>query len=125
MVDGELSEQVQRFLRQHVPSMDHCAILLALRSAAPGLSIQELSSLIRIDERAIAVALKPLVTARLVEQQGERYRYEPALGDIPCMDELASMYTTRPVTLVRAIYGRTSAADAVAPDNSRKEQAPA
>lgn len=110
--DAELPEVVLALVRQHMHSMDHVAVLLALR-ASPDAELRsgELASLARIDTAVTTSVLADLAASHLVAKTtAAGYRYQPSEAMRDAVDQLAEMYNSRPVTLVRAIYDRPASA---------------
>jgi CRP-like cAMP-binding protein len=111
MADSGLSEALRQLVNRHLLTMDHVALLLALREQ-PEIAHTPASLAERVRlERAVADSvLHDLVTAQLARPEGDAFIYAPAPQVRPTVDELAEMNRTRPVTLVRAIYDRPSRA---------------
>lgn len=111
MSNRDLSEALNQLLNRHMTSMDHVALLLALkadpeRSYAPA----ELVQSSRLTPVVVDRVLEDLVTSRLAQREAGTFRYAPAPDVQPAVEELAQMYRTKPVTLVRAIYDRPARA---------------
>ena len=118
MSSDALSDDLRSLLLHHMPTMDHVAVLVALRAspefAAPA---ERLVSQTRLDATVVATVLRDLITSRLIRQEGATYRHGPPPELHDAVDDLAEMYRTKPVTLVRALSDRparavTSFADA-------------
>jgi hypothetical protein len=101
---ADLSESLQRFVDRYVKTVDHVALLLALRDqAGTAQTPTALAASTRLDRDVVNRALADLSDFHLVRRE--------------VVEELAHMYRTMPVTLIRAIYARparaaTSFADA-------------
>ena len=102
----------------HMPTMDHVAVLVALRrSPERAQTPAHLASQTRLESPVVDAVLRDLISSRLVANEGGDYRYAPPPELQDPLDTLADMYQTKPVTLVRAMYDRparavTSFADA-------------
>jgi hypothetical protein len=111
-VSGEdLSDALSALIVHHLTSMDHVGLLLALR-AHPNI-VYTTTDLAGAEGLTVAVvdrALKDLQSARLIRSGGDGYRYDPAPELAPAMEELAVMYRTKPLTLVRSVYARPARA---------------
>ena len=111
MSSDSLPAALRSLILHHMPSMDHVAVLLATR-ADPG-ALHDHADIVertRLDRDVVERALRDLVSSQLVQRAGDRCRYAPASEMAPTVDELAEMYRTRPVTLVRALYDRPARA---------------
>jgi len=106
-----MSEELRQLVNRHLLTMDHVALLLALREQpeiahAP----TSLAERVRLDRAVADRVLHDLQVAHLARPEGDGFIYAPAPQVRPVVDELAEMNRTRPVTLVRAIYDRPSRA---------------
>jgi hypothetical protein len=111
MSHSELPEALQDLIGDHMPSMDHVAILLDLRSAPETRhSVADVATRTRLERAVTERVLRELTASRVVTRDGELYRYAPAADIRGTVDSLANMYHTKPVTLVRAIYDRPARA---------------
>ena len=111
MAPSDLSRELQQLLAEHIPSMDHVAILLALRDAPErALRAPQLTADTRLAPDVTERVLRELVASRLAERHEDSYHYAPAAEVRVAAEELTEMYRTRPVTLVRAIYDRPARA---------------
>ena len=115
--DG-LPAALRSLILHHMPTMDHVAVLVAFR-ASPQLAqpVGTMVSQTRLAATVVEPVLRDLISSGLIRQEGDTYRYAPPEELKDALDELADMYRTRPVTLVRALYDRparavTSFADA-------------
>lgn len=118
MSTPELSESLRGFVDHHMVTVDHVAVLLSVRdSPAVARTPTSLADSTRLDREVVDRVLADLVDAHLVRRAGDTYLYVPPAHLGTVVDELAQMYRTMPVTLIRAIYARparaaTSFADA-------------
>jgi DNA-binding IclR family transcriptional regulator len=107
VTNSRLSPSLQLLVNNHLATMDHVALLLALREGAEHVhSAPELAKRTGLDETVVRRVLDDLVSAHLVGGGGEAFRYDPARDVAPAIAELAEMYRTKPVSLVRAMYER-------------------
>ncbi|MEP6991854.1 MAG: hypothetical protein ABJA80_13060 [bacterium] len=110
MADIDLSESVRLLLHQHLPTMDHVALLLAFRSDPECRDVSTLVSTARLQSNVAAGVLADLTAAHLLQRSGADYVYAPDAATSTVIDELAELYNSKPVTLVRAIYDRPASA---------------
>ncbi|MEO8335539.1 MAG: hypothetical protein ABI664_11235 [bacterium] len=110
MADSDLPEAVRRLLHQHLPTMDHVALLLAFRADPECRDVPALVSGARLQSNVAAGVLADLTTSHLLQRSGTDYVYAPDAGTGALIDELAELYNSKPVTLVRAIYDRPAKA---------------
>ena len=111
MSADSLPAALRSLILHHMPSMDHIAVLLAMR-ADPALphTPADVARHTRLERDVVERALRDLATSQLVQRTGDTFRYAPANEMLPTIDELAVMYRTKPVTLVRALYDRPARA---------------
>ena len=111
MADVGLSEGLRQLVDRHLPTMDHVALLLALRDQPETAHTPAvLAQRVRLDSAVASRVLHDLVAAHLARAQGDGFISAPAAHVSAQVDELDEMNRTRPVTLVRAIYDRPSRA---------------
>jgi hypothetical protein len=105
-----LPAPVQALIRGPVRTMEHVEAVLLLRVADPGArTVDDVAAAAHIPTAAGARrCLDELVAGGLAAVVGKgEYRYAPHDDDVRrAVDALAEMYNSRPVTLVRAVYGR-------------------
>lgn len=108
---AELSATLRAFIDQHMLTLDHVALLVALReqpaSAHAPTALAERS---RLDRVVVDRVIADLLAAQLVRWEGSEIQYTPPSDQRQIVDELATAYRTMPVTLVRAIYARPNRA---------------
>ena len=108
MTDATLPPRVQRFLLAHIDSIEKLEVLLLLRGQAGrawnGTSVaQEL----RIAEESARGRLEDLCGRGLLSCEGDSYRYAPGSGtDSQAVDELASTYAQRRVSVISFIFSQ-------------------
>ena len=120
MTISELPPAVVHLVLHHVPSMDHVALLLALRDGPEGAqTAASLAAAARLDGAVTDRALRDLVASRLAARDAEGFHYAPAADIRDAAEELIAMYHSKPVTLVRAIYARPTRAAQVFADAFR------
>ncbi|WP_411278767.1 hypothetical protein [Gemmatimonas sp.] len=113
-----LPSAVQQLVWRNLPSIDHVAVLLAMRSAAlegrpgsngsndVGMQLGEVAERAAVSEAVAGEVLADLHTVGLLQRHGLSFVYAPSPDVRETVNLLAEMYNTRPVTLVRAIYDR-------------------
>ncbi len=111
MSDRGLSEPLESLISQHMTSMDHVALLLTLREQPDGTHRPaEVAGQTRLEPSVVERVLRDLTSSHLVRREGDAYRYAPTAAARGAVDEMALMYRTKPVTLVRAVYDRPARA---------------
>jgi hypothetical protein len=111
MSGSDLSAAVQSLINHHIPSMDHVAVLLALHGTpeqAHGSA--DVARQTRVERDVVDRTLRELAASHLIRRDGDQFQYAPPSALRGAVDELAEMYRTRPVTLVRAVYERPARA---------------
>ena len=102
-----LSPGLQLLVNHHLATMDHVALLLACRDQVERThSAAELAKRTGLDAVVVQRVLDELASAHLIAREGGGFRYDPAREVAPAIDELAELYRTKPVSLVRAVYER-------------------
>jgi hypothetical protein len=105
----EFPPAVLQLLHQHLPTMDHVEVLLLLFGEADRRHhVEAIASATRIPEHLVHSAVADLVSAGLVVRADGEVSFNEASGARNAIAQLADLYNTRPVTLVRAIYSRPS-----------------
>ncbi|HET9450958.1 MAG TPA: hypothetical protein VFO83_08760 [Aggregicoccus sp.] len=108
MTDANLPPRVQRFLLAHIDSVEKLEVLLLLRGNAgrtwTGAAVaQEL----RIAEESARGRLQDLCSRGLLSCESDSYRYAPGSGgDAQAVDELASTYALRRVSVISFIFSQ-------------------
>ena len=101
---------VRALIRGPLATIAHVEALLLLRRTAPDApSVESVAAEAQVPTLAMARRyLEELVAAGLAESAAtDGYRYAPATAEQrAAVDALARPYDERPVTLVRAVYGR-------------------
>jgi hypothetical protein len=109
MSGSELPEPLRRFVERHIPTVDHVAILLAAREQPAMVhSPLALAQHGRLDRSTVDQVVTSLIASQLLTREGEGVRYAPSADVRSMVDELALVYRTMPVTLIRAIYARVA-----------------
>lgn len=107
MHDDQLPDRIRLLLSRNLPSVDHLTVLVALHDACgQGHSAESMSRIARVSQLQAAIVLDQLKTTGFASQSPSGYTYELQRHDPQVVDELAHMYHTRPVTLIRAMYDR-------------------
>ncbi len=107
MTQSELPDVVRRLVHGHLPTVDHVTVLLAAHAEpARSFDAATVAPIVRVDESVAARVLSELAGAHLVQGAGSGYRLADSSAVRGAVDELAVMYNTKPVTLIRAIYER-------------------
>ena len=120
VTSNELPAEVRQLILRHLASMEQVDVLLVLaRTPERWQSRDEISRTLRISEKGVAPrTFDELRAAGLIEMDAghpARYRYAPSSpADRKAVEMLALAYNERPVTLVRAIYARPTAAQSFA-----------
>ncbi|MEO5815589.1 MAG: hypothetical protein ABIT20_09950 [Gemmatimonadaceae bacterium] len=86
------------------------ALLLAFRSDPECRDVLGLVSAARLQSNVAGGVLADLTASHLLQRSGTDYSYAPDAGTRALVDELAELYNSKPVTLVRAIYDRPASA---------------
>lgn len=106
MTTREPSEALRQFIRQHDLSLDHVALLPALREGSAAHSPAALAAQSRLDQGIVERALGDLAAWRLLRRDGHDVTFDPPVALRQLVDELTELYRTMPVTLVRMICAR-------------------
>ena len=96
---------VQQLIWNQLRTIDHVAVLLAVRAAGTA-DATSVSSQAMVTPPVAGEILEELTLRGLLTQHGPEYRFEPDDSLDDAVAQLADMYNTKPVTLVRAIYDR-------------------
>lgn len=120
MADAELPREVRDLVWRRLGSMEEIEVLLLLSRESRALRVDEIRQLLRLPESDVPMSsVARLVSEGLVakEMNGDvaTFRYAPASAELRRAVELLSVaYNERPVTLVRLVYNRPSAAQSFA-----------
>ena len=107
MTQPDLPDVVRRLVHGHLPTVDHVTVLLATRADPDRvLDAAAIAPKVHVEVAVATRVLSDLAGSHLVERAGSGYRLSAAPEVRSAVDELARMYNTRPVTLIRAIYER-------------------
>ena len=115
---GGLPEDVLRLIADDLESMEQVEILLLLRGdEARARTANDVAAQLRLQGASAAKNLAALEVRGLVAADGASppaYRYAPRTAEQrAAVDGLVVAYNTRPVTLVKAIYDRPPATNAL------------
>jgi DNA-binding transcriptional regulator GbsR (MarR family) len=99
--------------------MEEIEVLLLLSREARPMTVEEIRAALRLPASDLPMSsVTRLVAADLVtaeQKNGIRFRYAPATPELRrAVELLAVAYNERPVTLVRLVYNRPSAAQSFA-----------
>jgi hypothetical protein len=88
--------------------MDHVEVLMRLYEAAKPVSVADLVQTSRLAPKTAVGAAEDLVRARLATHDAPAgtFAYSANADDRPGVDALASMYSQKPVTLVKLVYAQ-------------------
>jgi hypothetical protein len=120
MADSDLPREVRELIVRQLHSMEEIDVLLLLAAEPGGLTVNEIRDRLRLPASDIPVAsIARLIGHRLIEceeKEGEsRYSYAAVDAKVRRAVELLRVaYNERPVTLVRLVYNRPSAAQSFA-----------
>lgn len=107
-MDEPLPDQVTRLIDTFVASMDHVEVLLQLRDRAGHvITLEELVASGHVDRATVVRVVADFEAAGVVRRTNGGCEYAPSPQDARAIDRLWDMYATRPVTLIRAVYGRS------------------
>lgn len=102
-----LPTAVQHLIWNQLRSIDHVSVLLAVRAAGAG-DANSVSVQAMVVPSMAADILEELTHRGLLRVEAQQYRFEPDEALESAVAQLAEMYNSKPVTLVRAIYDRPS-----------------
>jgi hypothetical protein len=117
MPQGELPDDVYRFLQEHIRSIEQLEILLLLRDGAQRTwTPADVYQIVQSSERSVTDTLEALCRQGLIqkiEQPRLAYQFQPKDDSLKeTVARVAELYSERRVRVVQAIYSdRTSAAD--------------
>jgi hypothetical protein len=108
-----ISEEVKRFVYEHIESVEQLEVLLLLRSTAPAeWTAESVARELRIAAPSAAIRLDDLASRDLLIVTGPSrsvYRYEPAGVDRDrVLRALADAYSTHRVSLITLIFSKPS-----------------
>jgi hypothetical protein len=114
MSSSVIPDDVQRFIAEHVHSVEQLEVLLLLhRDATRAWSADEVARELRIDAGSAKSRLADLCTRRLLVETSApalAYRFEPAaqaLGRV--VSSLATLYAERRVSVITLIFAKPTA----------------
>ncbi len=107
MEENSLPPEVRRLIDEVLESMDHVEILYRLSRGAHT-DAEWLAKDAHVEIARTNRVLRDLERAKLVLAADGKYRLTQSPRDQAIVAAFASAYEARPVTLIRAVYGRTS-----------------
>jgi hypothetical protein len=107
MEENALPAEVRRLIEDVLESMDHVEILYRLSRGAQA-DADWLARDTHVDPARTNRVLRDLERAKLVLNADGVYRLTQSPRDQAVVAAFATAYEARPVTLIRAVYGRTS-----------------
>lgn len=113
MADANIPEEVSRFIKEHIDSLEQLEVLLLLR-AYPDRewSAQEVSRELRSEPGAAAERLAEMSLDGLLimsQAEGPLYRYGPKTPELArLVDKVADVYAVRRVTVITLIFSKPS-----------------
>ena len=107
MADETVPDAVRHLLARHLPTVDHVAVLV-LMATTPDQThdARGVAAKTRVSDPVADAVLADLATAHLVQRDGAGFRFRPDARDRATVEQLAALYNSRPVTLMRVIYDR-------------------
>ncbi len=103
----ELPAEVLRLIGEAVSSMDHVDLLFHLTKRGET-TVGLLAADTHLDHKVVVRVLGELAKAGLVVERHGRFGVTGDPRNRAAVELLAEMYNARPVSLVRAVYARTS-----------------
>jgi hypothetical protein len=96
-------------IQRALASMDHVETLLLLYGQpARDFTVRQVAERVRLTESVAAQVLERLTAADLATCTDSGFRFRSSLAHNDAVEQLAREYHARPVTLVQAIYSRTT-----------------
>ena len=105
MSKSGLPPAVQQLIWNQLRTIDHVAVLLAVRSLGTA-DAASIGAKAMLPPSTTSEILSDLLSRALVVRDGMEYAFAPDDSLADSVAQLDEMYNTRPVTLVRAIYDR-------------------
>ncbi|MBE7553436.1 MAG: MarR family transcriptional regulator [Anaerolineales bacterium] len=111
MTDQGLSEEVKKFIAEHINSLEQLEVLLLLHShPQQEWTAQEVSQELRLSQASAAMRLADLDKRGLLavrEASDPLYRYQPQKPDFePTVDSLAKSYPDYRFTVINLIFSK-------------------
>lgn len=102
----QLSTRAKNFVRRHIRSVWQLELLLYFRNNQRTLSIEQVSSALYMDPKAIEQWSKALSAEGILAKDGNNnFKYGPVSNsDADTIEELAKLYQTRATAVVNFIY---------------------
>lgn len=98
------ADEVRRFIRRVVDSVELLEVLLLLRSSRRSWGVEELTAELRSSQTAIGARLSRLRRSGLLRSDGDRVAYEASSADDATVAEVAALYRERRIAVIEAIY---------------------
>ncbi len=118
MKDSGLPPDVQRFLAQHIDSVEQLEVLLLLQRTAPrDWSSAEVAAELRVAALSVETRLDGLQARGFATRAQDRYHYEQATGTAEVLRRVADAYRERRVAVISYIFNK--------PDNNLRALADA
>lgn len=107
MDEPTLPTEVMRLINDSLPSVDHVEILFRISRQGEA-TADWLARDSHIETATLTRVLQDLQSAKLIVGDGGTYRVTQNPRDRAAVEEFATTYNARPVTLIRAVYARPS-----------------
>lgn len=111
MAENEFPEEVRRFLKEHVSSIEQLEVLLLLRASSErSWSAREVYQRVLTNESSIQNSLEKLAQHGLLSRPNEsQFQFaDDAAAVRSVLDSLAALYKERPARIVRELYGASA-----------------
>ena len=103
----ELPRELAALVQRHLVSMDHVAVILAMREApVRWFDSAAIAVCCRVERRVANRVLADLLAADLIVHAGSSYQFHATPASVDALDQLLLLYRKQPATLVRAVNGR-------------------
>jgi hypothetical protein len=111
VTDSDLSEDVKKFITEHINSLEQLEVLLLLhRHPEKAWTAHDVSQELRLSPTSVAMRLANLEKRGLLavsESSDPLYRYQPQKPDFePAVDNLAQAYPDYRFTIINPIFSK-------------------
>jgi hypothetical protein len=106
-------EDVERFVRTALSSVQQLEVLLLLRASDQSWTPEDVAARLKTHAAAAAGCLQSLALVGLAAEHGDAYRYDPG-ARAGLVDRLAELYPTYRTRITGLIYSEASDAEAFA-----------